>query len=150
MLTKYSKLILPQHSNHRNTLYGGDLFQIALEASYLTACDYIGPQANIVIRRALNIECYQTVKIGTVIKITGQVLAKTATYITVGLLGDPLENTKKPWMESIMIFAQVGDDGQSCVFPVELPDLSHDCSGNWEKVYKKHEKLRRLNAGIDE
>jgi hypothetical protein len=53
----YHRLILPADANHKNTLYAGTLLRLALEAGYATAWKHVGPQANLVLRRVLNLEC---------------------------------------------------------------------------------------------
>jgi hypothetical protein len=72
--TLYHRLIVPADSNHKNTLYAGSLLRLALEAGYATAWKHIGPQANLVLRRVLNLECLHPVPVGTVIKIEGAVI----------------------------------------------------------------------------
>jgi acyl-CoA hydrolase len=55
--TLYHRLILPADANHKNTLYAGSLLRLVLEAGYSTAWRNVGPQANLVLRRVLNLEC---------------------------------------------------------------------------------------------
>jgi hypothetical protein len=73
-VTLYHRLILPADSNHHGTLYAGSLLRLALEAGYATAWRHVGPQANLVLRRVLNLECLRPVPVGTVIEIEGAVL----------------------------------------------------------------------------
>ena len=53
--TLYHRLILPADTNHKNTLYAGSLLRLALEAGYATAWKHVGPQANLVLCRVLNL-----------------------------------------------------------------------------------------------
>jgi hypothetical protein len=47
----------PPTPTTKNTLYAGCLLRLALEAGYATAWQLVGPQANLVLRRVLNLEC---------------------------------------------------------------------------------------------
>ena len=89
--TLYHRLILPADANHKNTLYAGSMLRLALEAGYATAWKHVGPQANLVLRRVLNLECLRPVPVDTVIEIEGAVLHRTQVYLAAGLIGTPLE-----------------------------------------------------------
>ena len=65
--THHHRLILPADSNHHGTLYAGSLLRLALEAGYATAWRHAGTDANLVLRRVLNLECLRPVPVGTVI-----------------------------------------------------------------------------------
>ena len=67
--TLYHRLILAAYANHKNTLYAGSVLRLTLEAGYATAWRNVGPQANLVLRRVLNLECLRPVPVGTVIEI---------------------------------------------------------------------------------
>src|ERR1700726_4384433 len=98
--TLYHRLILPADANHHGTLYAGSLLRLALEAGYATAWCECGPQANLVLRRVLNLECLRPVPVGTVIEIRGAILHLARAYVVTGLLGSPLEPGQKPWLEA--------------------------------------------------
>ena len=70
-LTQFHRLILPADANHHGTLYAGSLLRLALEAGYATAWKHVGTEANLVLRRVLNLECLRPVPVGTVIEIEG-------------------------------------------------------------------------------
>ena len=89
-LTLYHRLILPADANHHGTLYAGSLLRIALEAGYATAWRHAGHQANLILRRVLNLECLRPVPVGTVIEIQGAVVHRSQAYLVTGLLGTPL------------------------------------------------------------
>ena len=67
--TVNQRLIVPADTNHHGTLYAGALLRMALEAAYVAAYRMIGNQANLVLRRVLNLECYQPVSLGKVVEI---------------------------------------------------------------------------------
>ena len=73
-MTHYHRLILPADANHHATLYAGSLLRLALEAGYATTYRHVGVNANLVLRRVLNLECLRPVPVGTVIEIQGAVL----------------------------------------------------------------------------
>jgi len=140
----FHRLILPADANHKNTLYAGSLLRLALEAGYATAWKHVGPQANLVLRRVLNLECLRPVPVGTVIEIEGAVLHRTQVYLVTGLIGTPLEAGQEPWMEALLGFAQVDDTGRPDVLPEgagtgEVPDS--DC---WRRLDERLQKLLHL------
>jgi acyl-CoA hydrolase len=142
--TLYHRLILPADANHKNTLYAGSLLRLALEAGYATAWKHVGPQANLVLRRVLNLECLRPVPVGTVIEIEGAVLHRTQVYLVTGLLGAPLEAGQGPWLEALLGFAQVDDTGRPNVLPEgagvgEVPD-----SDSWRRLAERLHKLLHL------
>ena len=145
MTVTYShRLILPNDSNHYGTLYAGSLLRIALEAGYATAWKHVGPKANLVLRRVLNIDCDRPVPVGTVIEIRGAVLHRTQAYLITGLVGAPLEPDQKPWMEALLGFVQV-EDGRPVAFPATLPDVTlPDDGGDWAGMAAKMRKLLRV------
>src|ERR1700720_4424219 len=75
------RLILPADANHHGTLYAGNLLRLSLEAAYATAWKHIGTEANLVLRRVLNMECLRPVPVGTVIESFGAVLHRTQAYL---------------------------------------------------------------------
>jgi acyl-CoA thioesterase YciA len=142
--TLYHRLILPGDSNHKETLYAGSLLRLALEAAYATAWKHVGPQANLVLRRVLNLECLRPVPVGTVIEIEGAVLHRTQVYLVTGLVGTPLESSQGPWLEALLGFAQVDDQGRPDALPEgagadEVPEAEA-----WQRLNRRLQKLLRL------
>jgi acyl-CoA hydrolase len=143
-MTLSHRLIVPADANHHGTLYAGSLLRLTLEAGYATAWRHIGAEANLVLRRVLNLECNQPVPVGKVIEIQGLVLHQSQTYLVTGLLGTPLEDGQKPWMEALLGFAQVDQSGRPAVFPeiveaAEVPDAEA-----WRRLRERMQKLLRI------
>ena len=138
-ITFTHRLVLPTDANHHGTLYAGSLLRIALEAGYATAFRAIGDDANLLLRRVLNLECYRPVPVGSMIEIRGVALHVTRAYLIVGMIGTPLPGNTGPWMDSLMGFVQVDDHGRL----TELPeDISVAETGKeWESL---RERMRRL------
>src|SRR5215831_2309407 len=111
-LTHYHRLVLPADANHHGTLYAGSLLRLALEAGYAAAWNHVGTEANLVLRRVLNLECLRPVPVGTVIEIRGVVLHRGHTYLVTGLAGSPLACGEGPWLEALLGFAQVDAAGR--------------------------------------
>ncbi len=65
------RLILPRDANHHGTLYAGTLLAIALEAAYATAYRAVGASASLVLKRVLDLRCYEPVPVGQVVEIRG-------------------------------------------------------------------------------
>jgi acyl-CoA hydrolase len=137
------RLILPPDSNHHGTLYAGSLLRITLEAGYATAWRHTGAEANLVLRRVLNLECLRPVPVGTVVELRGLVLHQSRAYLVTGLIGTPLRPEDGPWLEALLGFAQVGEDGR----PAELPasaEVPAPAEGDWVRLYTRLQKLLRV------
>jgi len=143
-LTASHKLILPSDANHHGTLYAGAMLRFALEAGYATAWKHVGPQANLVLRRVLNMECLRPVPVGVVVEIQGTVIHRTSAYLICGLIGTPLDVEAGPWIEALMGFAQVDDDGKLSHFPDDLPAVEIPATDMWQKLESRMKKLLRL------
>jgi acyl-CoA hydrolase len=136
-------LVLPADANHHGTLYAGSMLRFALEAGYATAWRHVGPQANLVLRRVLNMECLRPVPVGLVVEIQGTVLHRTAAYLVCGLVGTPLGPDQGPWIEALMGFAQV-DEGKLAHFPENLPPVEVPAGEVWSRLDARMKKLLRL------
>src|SRR5438105_1968857 len=144
MTTPSHKLILPSDANHHGTLYAGAMLRFMLEAGYATAWKYIGPEANLVLRRVLNIECLRPVPVGVVVEIQGTVLHRTSAYLVCGLVGTPLAPDQGPWLEALMGFAQVDETGKAVVFPGPGPADDVPAEEPWPRLADRLRKLLRL------
>jgi len=144
MTTPSHKLVLPSDANHHGTLYAGAMLRFVLEAGYATAWKHIGADANLVLRRVLNMECLRPVPVGVVAEIQGAVLYRTAAYLVCGLVGTPLNSDPTPWVEALLGFAQVTETGKLAHFPDELPDLERPDGEIWARLSDRMKKLLRL------
>jgi acyl-CoA thioesterase YciA len=144
MTTSSHKLVLPSDANHHGTLYAGAMLRFVLEAGYATAWKHIGTDANLVLRRVLNMECLRPVPVGVVAEIQGAVLYRTAAYLVCGLVGTPLNSDNGPWVEALLGFAQVTETGKLAHFPAELPELERPEGENWGRLADRMKKLLRL------
>ena len=142
--TSSHKLVIPADANHHGTLYAGAMLRFALEAGYATAWKHVGPQANLVLRRVLNMECLRPVPVGVVVEIQGAVLHRTSAYLVCGLVGTPLHPDHGPWIEALMGFAQVDDDGRLTHFPADLPAAETPPGETWSRLDARLRKLLRL------
>lgn len=106
------RLILPRDANHHGTLYAGVLLSLALEAAYATAYRAAGLNANLVLKRVLDLRCYEPVPIGRVVEIRGREVYRARAQVVVALWGTPLPDRSSPWMDSLMQFVQVDDQGR--------------------------------------
>ena len=146
-VTLTHRLILPADANHHGTLYAGSLMRIVLEAAYATAFRFIGKDANLLLRRVLSIECYKPVPQGSFVEIRGTVLHVTRAYLVTGVIGCPLPEKSGPWMDALLGFAQVNDDGKATEFPA---DLTVDAPGaEWKKLHERMKKLLRIRGRND-
>jgi acyl-CoA thioesterase YciA len=106
------RLILPRDANHHGTLYAGVLLSLALEAGYATAFRAAGLNANLVLKRVLDLRCYEPVPVGRVIQIRGREIHRARAQIIVALWGSSQGDHLSPWMDSLMQFVQVDPDGR--------------------------------------
>lgn len=106
------RLILPRDANHHGTLYAGVLLSLALEAAYATAYRAAGLNANLVLKRVLDLRCYEPVPIGRVVELRGREVFRARAQVVVAVWGAPLPDRSSPWMDSLMQFVQVDDDGR--------------------------------------
>src|SRR5215471_21425901 len=84
------RLILPRDANHHGTLYAGVLLSLSLEAAYATAFRAAGLNANLVLKRVLDLRCYEPVSVGRVVQIRGREIHRGSAQIVVALWGTPL------------------------------------------------------------
>ena len=143
-ITHSHKLVLPSDANHHGTLYAGALLRLALEASYATAWKHVGPQANLVLRRVLNLECLRPVPVGTVIEIEGAILHRAQAYLVTGLLGTPLNPGEGPWLEALLGFAQVDEAGRPDGLPEGAAPAAVPDSDAWRRLDERMHKLLHL------
>jgi acyl-CoA hydrolase len=143
-VTLTHRLILPVDTNHHGTLYAGSLMRIALEAAYATAFRFIGQDANLLLRRVLSIECYKPVPQGSFVEIRGAILHVTRAYLVTGLIGMPLPGHTGPWMDGLLGFAQVNDDGRVAEFPGDLTAAAP--TAEWRKLQERMKKLLRIRG----
>ncbi len=111
-------LVLPRDANHHGTLYAGALVSLALEAGYATAFRAAGLNANLVLKRVLDLRCYEPVPVGSVVQIRGRAIHRARRQIVVALRGSSQVHQESPWMDSLMQFVQVDGNGR----PVPLSE----------------------------
>ncbi len=143
-MTHYHRLVLPTDANHHGTLYAGSLLRLALEAGYATAWRHVGTEANLVLRRVLNLECLRPVPVGTVIEIQGAVLHRAQAYLIAGLLGSPLRLGEGPWLEALLGFAQVDEGGRVDALPEGAGPAEAPEGEIWQRLGERLHKLLHL------
>lgn len=144
-ITHSHKLVLPADANHYGTLYAGAMLRWTLEAGYATAWKHVGPEANLVLRRVLNMECLRPVPVGVVAEIQGAVVRRTTAYLVCALVGVAWDDGG-PWAEALFGFAQVNPDGKLTHFPDHLPAVSAPAGEVWERLERRMNKLLRLRS----
>src|SRR5262245_54803638 len=144
MTTPSHKLVLPSDANHHGTLYAGAMLRFVLEAGYATAWKHIGADANLVLRRVLNMECLRPVPVGVFAEIQGTVLYRTSAYLVCGLIGTTVDGAQGPWVEALLGFDQGTEAGKLSHFPMELPELENPEGKTWDRLASRMKKLLRL------
>src|SRR5215813_586090 len=118
--------------------------RIALEAAYGTAFRFIGHDANLLLRRVLSIECYKPVPQGSFVEIRGTILHVTRAYLVTGLIGVLFPGKNGPWMEGMMGFVQVNENGRATEFPGDLTVKTP--TAEWAKMHERMKKLLRIRG----
>jgi acyl-CoA thioesterase YciA len=143
------RLILPRDANHHGTLYAGVLLTLALEAAYATAYRAAGLNANLVLKRVLDLRCYHPVPIGRVVEIRGREVHRARAQIIVALQGTPLVDRHPilPWMDGIMQFVQVDETGRPQPLGGEPPlDAPPALPAPWSALRDRAQRLRSIRA----
>ena len=145
--TTTHRLVLPADANHYGTLYAGSLLKYGLEAAYAAATRGVGPEANLMLRRVLSVECRRTVPVGTLVEIRRAILQARQCYIDVGVAGMPLANGDVPWMDGLFGFVQVDQKG----LPTELPEKLQTASSTtfWSPLLRRLAETKTRGATAD-
>ena len=146
--TTSHRLVLPVDANHHGTLYAGSLLRYALETAYATACRAVGPQANLMLRRVLSLECRRSVPVGALVEIRGAVLQLKQGSLVVGVVGMPLEGHTLPWMDGLLGFVQVDAAGLPVGLPVDVETA--DLAGFWQPLHERLDKLGTIRGATAE
>jgi acyl-CoA hydrolase len=135
------RLILPRDANHHGTLYAGVLLSLALEAGYATAFRAAGLNANLVLKRVLDLRCYEPVPVGRVVQIRGREIHRARAQIIVALWGSLQGEEGSPWMDSLMQFVQVSSDGRPEPLEDEPLDEPIALEQPWAHLRERAKKL---------
>jgi acyl-CoA thioesterase YciA len=138
------RLILPRDANHHGTLYAGTLLSLALEAGYSSAYRAAGLDANLVLKRVLDLRCYVPVPIGRVVQIRGRQIHRGAAQIVVALWGTPLGGQSEPWMDGLMQFVHVAPDGSPEPLADDPAETVEELSHPWSRLHERTRKLLRV------
>ena len=137
--TSTHRLILPRDANHHGTLYAGVLLTIALEAAYAASYRALGTSANLVLKRVLDLRCYEPVPVGSIVELRGRELHRSRAQIVVGLSGMPLPGRPSCWMDGLMQFVQIDGEGR----PEALAEAPEPLPGppEWEELRHRTDRL---------
>ena len=138
------RLVLPRDANHHGTLYAGTLLSLALEAGYATAFHAAGLNANLVLKRVLDLRCYEPVPVGQVIQIRGRQVHRGSAQIVVGLWGTPRVGSSPPWMDGLMQFVQIDASGHPEPLDDEPDDPPIALDPPWSGLHERARKLLRV------
>lgn len=143
--TTTHRLILPREANHHGTLYAGSLVALALEAAYATGYRALGDSANLVLKRVVDLRCLEPVPIGEVVEIRGRVLLVRSAQVVVGLYGSPLKNRSSAWMDALMQFVQIDENGRPMsLSPETLASFKPGETFPWQELTARLERLLKI------
>jgi acyl-CoA thioesterase YciA len=137
-------LVLPRDANHYGTLYAGALVSLALEAGYATAFRAAGLNANLVLKRVLDLRCYEPVAVGRVVQIRGREIHRARAQIVVALLGVSQADQESPWMDSLMQFVQVDASGRPVALDEEPNGETLRLDPPWSSLRERARKLLHI------
>jgi acyl-CoA hydrolase len=135
------RLILPRDANHHGTLYAGVLLSLSLEAGYATAYRAAGQTANLVLKRVLDLRCYEPVPVGHVVEIRGVEVRRARAMVVVALYGTALPGRTSPWMDGLMQFVQVDDEGRPEPLDSEPADGPPELAAPWTTLRDRAQRL---------
>ena len=138
------RLVLPRDANHHGTLYAGVLLSLSLEAGYASAFRAAGLNANLVLKRVLDLRCYEPVSVGRVVQIRGREVHRARAQIVVGLWGSTLADSDSPWMDALMQFVQVDATGRPEPLDEEPEDEPMDLNPPWCQLRERARKLLHI------
>jgi acyl-CoA thioesterase YciA len=134
-------LVLPRDANHHGTLYAGALLSLALEAGYATAYRASGESANLVLKRVLDVRCYEPVPVGCVVEIRGFEVVRARAHVVVALWGTPLLARSTPWMDGLMQFVQIDEAGRPEPLEGEPANLPEPLAAPWDDLRDRAQRL---------
>ncbi|MGE3822087.1 MAG: hotdog domain-containing protein [Isosphaeraceae bacterium] len=136
------RLILPRDTNHHGTLYAGVLLTMALEAAYAAAFRAAGLDSNLVLKRVLDLRCFEPVQIGKVVEIRGREIQRARASLVVGLYGSPLSPRRStPWLDAAMQFVQVDELGRPVPLDQEPEAEPAPLPPPWGALHDRARKL---------
>jgi acyl-CoA hydrolase len=138
------RLVLPRDANHHGTLYAGVLLSLSLEAGYATAFRAAGLNANLVLKRVLDLRCYEPVSVGRVVQIRGREIHRARAQIVVALWGSSMADPASPWMDGLMQFVQVDATGRPEPLDDEPDDEPIDLDSPWSHLRVRARKLLHI------
>ncbi|HEX8201111.1 MAG TPA: acyl-CoA hydrolase [Isosphaeraceae bacterium] len=140
------RLVLPRDANHHGTLYAGVLLGLALEAGYATAYRAAGATANLVLKRVLDLRCYEPVPVGRVVEIRGREVHRATAHVVVALFGTPLSCRSGPWLDSLMQFVQVDESGRPERLEGEPDDAPLPLDAPWSDLRGRAQRLLAIRS----
>lgn len=140
------RLVLPRDANHHGTLYAGTLLALALEAGYAAAYRAAGASANLVLKRVLDLRCFEPVPVGEVVAIRGVEVFRARAQVVVALFGQPLNGHARPWMDGLMQFVQVDNTGRPEPLEDEPPQAPPALPSPWQELRARAHKLLALRT----
>ncbi len=140
------RLILPRDANHHGTLYAGVLLSLALEAAYATAYRAAGLNANLVLKRVLDLRCYEPVPIGQVVEIRGREVHRARAHLVVALWGTPLPDRSGTWLDCAMQFVQVDAAGRPEPLPGTPDEVPPELPTPWHDLRERAMRLLAIRS----
>jgi acyl-CoA hydrolase len=140
------RLILPRDANHYGTLFAGGLLSLALEAAYATAYRTIGASANLVLKRVLDVRCFEPVKVGRVIEIRGREVHRARAMVVIGLYGTPSPERSRTWLDGLMQFVQVDPSGRPVPIEGDVPSTRPELPPPWGTLRDRAVRLLAIRG----
>ncbi|QDV33250.1 acyl-CoA thioesterase [Tautonia plasticadhaerens] len=143
------RLILPRDANHHGTLYAGVLLSLALEAAYATGYRVLGDSANLVLKRVLDLRCYEPVPVGRVVELRGREVNRTRAQVVIALRGVPLSGRSADWMDGLMQFVQVDLRGRPLPIAEDASPSIGPFPPGWLEIRRRAERLLTVRVRRD-
>ena len=112
-----------------------------------TAYRAAGLNANLVLKRVLDLRAYRPVQIGKVVEIRGMEIHRARAQIVVGLYGSPLAGEgSRPWLDSAMQFVQIDEHGRPEPLEDEPEEIPGELPEPWHSLRLRALKLLAIRS----
>jgi acyl-CoA hydrolase len=122
------------------------LLALALEAAYAAAYRAAGLNANLVLKRVLDLRCYEPVPIGQVVEIRGREGHRARAQVVVALSGSLFPDRASPWMDALMQFVQVDEAGRPEPLENEPTDAPIEMPSPWTALRDRAQRLLAIRS----
>jgi acyl-CoA thioesterase YciA len=102
--------------------------------------------ANLVLKRVLDLRCYEPVPVGQVVEIRGREVHRARAQVVVALWGSPLNGRDVPWLDALMQFVQIDETGRPEPLDDEPSETPIDLGEPWSALRDRGLRLLSIRS----